>query len=185
MRSVIIAAALVLSPLAGAADYELDPAHSYVYFAIDHAGLAKSFGRFNDVQGTLSMDREAGTGSLAVTIAAESIDTNHQKRDDHTRSPDFLNAVEFPDITYKADKVTFNGDTATVEGELTVLGTTKPVTLNVSRIVCGNHVIYNYEACGFDATATVKRSEFGMNYGLPQAVGDEMQLFISAEARKL
>lgn len=185
MRSVICAAALMLTPAAWAADYELDPAHTYVYFAIDHAGLAKSFGRFNDVKGTLSMDQAAGTGSLSVTIAADSIDTHHQKRDDHVRSPDFLNAVEFPEITYKADKVTFTGDTATVEGELTVLGISKPVTLNVSRIVCGTHVIYKYEACGFDATTTVKRSDFGITYGLPQAVGDELQLSISAEARKL
>ena len=108
------------------------------------------------------MDREQGSGSLEVVIDADSIDTNHEKRDNHMRSPDFLNAVEFPEITFKSTEVSFEGeDKATVTGDLTVLGVTKPVTLDVINIVCGTHIIYNYEACGFEASATLKRSDFG------------------------
>ena len=182
-----ISAALLLTASASTlgADYKLDPAHTFVYFAVNHAALATAYGRFNKVEGTLSMDREQGTGSLEVVIDADSIDTNHEKRDNHMRSPDFLNAVEFPEITFKSTEVSFEGeDKATVTGDLTILGVTKPVTLDVSDIVCGTHIIYNYEACGFAASTTLKRSDFGMTYGLPDAVGDELRLFLSTEAVK-
>lgn len=168
----------------GAAEYEIDPSHTYPNFTVSHLGFSSQHGRFNNTQGTLVLDRENGRGAVDIVIDAASIDTGHDKRDDHLRSPDFLNAVEYPEITYKADKVTFQGDKqALVEGELTLLGVAKPVTLQVTDMVCGPHPRNQQELCGFSATASIKRSDFGMNYGVP-AIGDEMELTFQVEAYK-
>ena len=182
IKPLFAVAVLAVSTSALAAEYEIDPAHTYPNFAISHLGFSTMHGRFGNTSGTLTMDREAGTGAVDIVIDASSIDTGHEKRDEHLSSPDFLNAVEFPEITYKSTNVSFDGeDKATVEGELTILGETKPVTLNVDSIVCGTHPMNQKELCGFNATAQIKRSDFGMDYGLP-AIGDEMQLTFQVEA---
>ncbi len=185
MRRALIAIALTATaPVTLAADYMLDPAHTYPHFSIRHFGMSNMLGRFDKTEGTLSIDQEAGTGAVEVTIDAASINTGHEKRDEHLRSPDFLNVVEFPEITFKSTNVTFNGqDKATVEGDLTILGVTKPVTLDATSVVCGTHPMRGDPRCGIDATATIKRSDFGMTYGLPDAIGDEMQLIFEVEAQ--
>ncbi len=169
---------------AAGASYTIDPEHTYPYFKIDHLGFSMMQGRFNKTSGKLTVDLAGKTGSVDIKIDANSIDTAHEKRDDHLRSPDFLNAAEFPDITYKSTKVTIHDDkTATVEGRLTISGTTRPVSLNVTRINCGTHPMNNRELCGFDAHTTIKRSDFGVTYALP-AIGDEMRLEFAVEAYK-
>lgn len=183
MTSVAVAASLVV-PSAFAAKYDVDPNHTYPSFEISHLGFSTLRGRFNETKGTIEVDLEKQTGSVSIVINAASVDTAMQKRDDHLRSPDFLNVAEFPEITYKSTKVTFNGkNKATVEGELTIMGTTKPVTLDVYSINCGVHPMNKKEVCGFDAKASIKRSDFGITYGLP-AIGDDMTLLIEAEAIK-
>ena len=120
-----------------------------------------------------------------MVISAGSVSTGMKKRDDHLMSPDFLNAAEFPEITYKSTKVTINKDkTAMVEGNLTIMGVSKPVTLDVASINCGDHPMKKGAyICGFDAKGKFKRSDFGVTYGLP-AVGDEMKLHIEVEAAR-
>lgn len=186
MRKFFCTAALIMIPLtsAMAADtYTIDPAHTYPHFAINHLGFSTMHGRFNKTSGTLTIDQAKGSGSVDIKIDAASIDTGFEKRNDHLRSPDFLNAAESPEITYKSTKVTINGDKATVEGNLTIMGTSKPVTLNVTRFKCGTHPMNKKDVCGFDATASIKRSDFGVKYGLP-AIGDDMQLTFEVEAVK-
>lgn len=184
LRCCVITAA-VAAPAAEAADYRLDPEHTFVYFSVSHAAMATAYGRFNGVEGTLSMDRDAGTGALNVVLDAASVDTNHKRRDDHLRSPDFLNAVEFPEIVYRSTKVTFDdGDGARVDGELTLLGQSRPLSLRVTDITCGVHMFTKKDSCGFHATGTVKRSDYGMSYALPDGVGDELNLMLSTEAVK-
>ena len=186
MRKFLCAAALTIIPLTSslAADsYTIDPAHTFPNFTINHLGFSTMHGRFNKTSGKLTIDQAKGTGSVDITIDAASIDTGFEKRNEHLRSPDFLNAAESPEITYKSTKVTINGDKATVEGNLTIMGTTKPVTLNVVRFKCGVHPMNKKDVCGFDATAMIKRSDFGVKYGLP-AIGDEMQLSFEVEAVK-
>ena len=185
LKPMIISTALLL-PFAAAAEpvtYTIDPAHTFPYFAIDHLGFSTLHGRFNKTKGTIVIDQEAKTGSVKLVIDAESIDTGHKKRDDHLRSPDFLSAAEFPEITYQSRKISIDGDTATVEGDLTISGTTKPVTLDVSRISCGIHPFNKKEVCGFDASANISRSNFGITYGSP-GIGDTMQLTFSVEGIK-
>lgn len=188
MRKFILATALVALPfsvLHAAETFTIDPTHTYPHFKIDHLGFSTMQGRFNKSSGTLTLDKANKTGSVSIVIDATSVDTGMAKRDDHLRSPDFLNAAEFPEITYHSDKVVINADdTATVDGKLTIMGTSKAVRLQVSRIHCGLHPMDPKKkkyVCGFDATANIKRSDFGMNYALP-AIGDDMALSFEVEA---
>lgn len=107
-----------------------------------------------------------------------------KKRDAHLRSPDFFNTVEFPKATYKSTLVKFNGNTPTiVEGNLTLLGITKKVILTIAAFKCGKNPMNFKDMCGIDATANMKRSDFGMNYALP-GVGDDIKLTLEVEAYK-
>ncbi len=175
---------LVAATTAAAESYKIDPLHTFPYFEINHLGFSTMRGRFNSTKGTLDIDLKKKTGSVTIVIDASSIDTGVKKRDDHLRSPDFLSVEEFPEITFKSTKMTFNGENkATVEGELTITGKTKPVTLDVSQISCGIHPFNQKSVCGFDATAKIERSDFGVIYGLP-AVGDNMKLLFQVEGIK-
>lgn len=185
IRMTTIALAMLAMPftaVTAAQTYTIDPAHTYPYFKISHLGFSTMQGRFNSTSGTITVDMDNGTGSVDITIDAESIDTAHEDRDDHLRSPDFLNAMEFPEITYKSTEVTIHDDnTATVKGNLTIMGTTKPVTLDVTHIKCGPNPMNDTPTCGFDAHTTIKRTDFGMTFGVP-AIGDEMKLEFAVEA---
>ena len=185
MRKVSLAAALLLPLSAMAAEtYEIDPTHTYPNFEIDHLGFSTLHGRFGKTSGTLTIDWKKNTGTVDITIDAASIDTGFKKRDDHLRGPDFINVAEFPEITYKSTNVKIMGDKkAKVEGMLTIMDVSKPVTLEVERISCGTHPFNKQHVCGFDAEGSFKRSDFGVKYALP-AVGDEMMLNIEVEAIK-
>ncbi len=175
---------LLLLPMVVAADsYTIDPAHTYPNFRVDHLGFSTLHGRFGKTSGKLIMDQAKGTGSVEVIIDVASVDTGFKKRDDHLRSPDFFNAIEFPEIIFKSTRVTFAGEGAVVSGNLTIKGVTRPVTLEVSRVSCGIHPLNKKQVCGFDATTRFLRSDFGMKYALP-AVGDEIRLDIEMEAFK-
>lgn len=184
MRTAMITLAFLALPFSAfGASYTIDPAHTYPYFKIKHLGFSTMMGRFNKTEGKMTFDEAKGTGSVEITIDASSIDTAHEKRNKHLKSPDFLNTAEFPTITFKSTKASIKGGKGTVEGNLTMLGTTKPVTLAVTAMKCGAHPFNKKLLCGFDATATIKRSDFGVKYGLP-AIGDEMQLMFEVEAYK-
>jgi len=176
---------LAIGPVS-AASYKIDSAHTYPNFTISHLGFSKMHGRFGKTKGSLDMDLSAGTGAVNITIDAASVDTGFKKRDDHLRSPDFFNVVEFPEITFKSSSVKFNGkSSAVVNGKLTIMGVSKDVSLNVSDIKCGKHPFNPKlnEVCGFNATTDVKRSDFGIKYGLP-AIGDDVSIEIEVEATR-
>lgn len=188
MKKSFVVLALAAMPLSGFAaqeSYTIDPLHTFPNFTIDHLGFSTMHGRFGKTTGKLTVDREKGTGSVDVKIDAASVNTGFDKRDDHLRSPDFLNVVEFPEITYKSTKVTIKPDkTGVVEGNLTLAGVTKPVRLDVKRMNCAiNPMDPKKEkfVCGIDATAKIKRSDFGVKFALP-AVGDEMNIALEVEA---
>jgi polyisoprenoid-binding protein YceI len=167
-----------------AANYTVDPGHTYVSFAINHLGFSTMRGKFDKQSGSLSYDPAAKSASVTIEIDAASIDTGHDKRDEHLRSPDFINAVEHPTITFKSTKAGWSGDKlSSVTGNLTIMGVSKPVTLKVDSINCGEHPFNKKQVCGFDATGSIKRSDFGVNYGLP-AIGEVLDLQIELEAFK-
>lgn len=194
MPKVLAALVLAAAPLAATAaadSFTIDPTHASVLFAIDHLGLSTVHGRFDKFTGKFSIDRAAKKGDVDLTIDTASVNTNdndkgsrQRSRDEHLRSADFFNAAEFPKMTYKSTNVVFSGDNpATVEGNLTMLGVTKPVALKVDRFKCNAATATAKERCGGDASGKVKRSDFGMTRGIPQ-IGDELQLTVSFEGNK-
>ena len=124
-----------------------------------------------------------GTGSVDIVVNMASVNTGFKKRDDHLRGPDFFNSVEFPTMTFKSTKVVFKGKGAVITGNLTIKGVTKSVILDVASINCGVHPFNKKQVCGLDATTSIKRSDYGIKYGLP-AIGDEMKIEIEMEAVK-
>ncbi|MBI3902171.1 MAG: polyisoprenoid-binding protein [Nitrosomonadales bacterium] len=180
--AILIAASL---PLAAHADsYTIDPPHTFANFSISHMGFSTMHGRFDKSSGKVTLDRAAKTGSVDIAIETASVSTGFAKRDDHLKSPDFFNAAEFPTITYKSSAVKFKGDNpASVEGNLTMAGVTKPVTLTIDAIKCDTNPMNKKYECGVDASAQIKRSDFGVKYGLP-GVGDDIKLVFEVEAYK-
>ncbi|MEM8795182.1 MAG: YceI family protein [Pseudomonadota bacterium] len=176
-----------VSPAFAAAKYAIDPAHAWVNFAINHVGWAKALGSFREVTGNISFDPEnVEKSTLDVTINAASVDTNSKDRDDHLRSPDFLNAVEFPTITFKSTKVEKTGDrTGKVTGDLTMLGVTKPVTLDVQW---NDEKPLPWDAntvkTGFSAKGSLSALDFGMNKVSDFGLGPNLDLVIEIEAVK-
>ena len=184
MKKALTLASIALLPLGSlqAADFTIDPGHTYASFAVNHLGFSTMRGKFNEQKGTMKYDPASKSAEVSIEIEAASIDTGHDKRDEHLRGPDFLNTVEFPTITFKSTGVTWNGDKlATVTGNLTILSVSKPVTLTIDAINCGENPFTKQYTCGFDATGSIKRSDFGVTYGVPN-IGDEMDLQIEVEA---
>lgn len=186
MKKMLIISALAFLPVNAviAADYTVDPGHTYVSFSVSHLGFSTMRGKFNQQTGSLKFDPTAKQASVMIEIDATSIDTGHAKRDAHLQSPDFLNAVENPTITFKSTAATWNGNQpATVTGDLTILGVSKPVTLTITAMKCGPNPFNKKETCGFDATGSIKRTDYGVTYGAP-AIGETLDLQIEFEAVK-
>ncbi len=189
LSTAILACVVPLSVLAAPQTYNIDPVHSFPNFRINHLGMATVHGRFDRMTGKITLDQAAKAGSLDVKISAASISTGDGKRadgtrsrDDHLRSPDFFNAAEFPDISYKSTKFHFTGEVLdSIEGNLTLLGVTKPVKLTVTSFKCAPHPFSKKPMCGADAETSIKRTDFGMKFGVP-AISDEVKLTLGVEA---
>ena len=184
-NTLFLALALSLPLSAVAADsYTIDSSHTYPNFTISHLGFSTMHGRFDNTSGTVTLDKAAKKGSIDISIKTASISTGFAKRDDHLRGADFFNAAEFPTITYKSTAVHFDGDTPSmVDGNLTISGVSKPVRLTIDAFKCGVHPMNKKNICGANATTHIKRSDFGINYGLP-AIGDDVNLVFEIEAVK-
>jgi len=186
LTTLVAAAVAVAVALPGqAADsYTIDAGHTYPSFEIGHLGFSTQRGRFNKSAGKITLDRAAKTGSVEITIDVASIDTGNAKLQDHLKSEDFFAAAQFPTITFKSTALKFDGDRLTsADGDLTIHGVTKPVSLAVSAFKCGAHPFTKKELCGADASVTIKRSDFGIKYALP-AVADDVKLLLNVEAYK-
>lgn len=189
-RTLIAVACLALSALASAAatapsgNYKIDPAHSVAYFEVGHmGGISRFMGRFNDMNGDLVLDTPAKS-TIKVEIKTDSIDTKHEGLDKHLKSPDFFNAVQFPSLTFNSTAISLNGaGEGTVAGNLSLHGVTKPVTLKLKQIGSGKGM-KGETRVGYVATGSVKRTDFGMGYGVPGAATDEVDLRINIEAIK-
>lgn len=162
----------------------IDSAHTYPFFEINHLGWSTTRGFFRNIEGTATLDFAAKKGSAEIIINANSLDTGLNKRDEHLRSEDFLDVAKHPTITFKSDKLTFKGDKVMeAHGQLTLRGVTKPITLTFTQFKCGENPINKKHYCAGDATATIKRSDFGMTV-YPGAVGEEVKLLIQIEAAR-
>jgi polyisoprenoid-binding protein YceI len=187
----VIALAVPFGALAAPESYTIDPFHTFPNFEVNHLGMSNMRGHFGKTTGKFTIDHAAKTGSLDIAIQSASITTGdndksgrQRARDEHLRTPDFFNVAEFPAMTYKATSVKFNGDNpGTIEGNLTLLGVTKPVPLQVENWKCGPHPASKKEMCGGNASGTLKRTDFGMKFGVPM-LGDELKLWIEIEGYK-
>ena len=183
LAAVLVSAAFAL-PAIAADSYTVDPGHTYPSFEINHLGFSTMRGTFDATSGKITLDVAAKSGSIEITIDATSIDTGHGKRDEHLKSDEFFNVAKFPTLTYKASKLKFNGDKLSgADGDLTLLGVTRPVSLTVTAFNCGAHPMTKKPVCGANATAVIKRSDFGLTAYVP-AVGDEVKISIEVEAVK-
>lgn len=183
LTALLIATALSATALAAPEKFVLDTTHTYPSFEVNHLGFSITRGFFKETEGTLELDRAAKTGKLEATIKASSIETGLGKRDDHLRGKDFFNVAEFPTAVVKADKFTFEGDKPVkAEGNLTMLGVTKPVTLNITPMKCDMRMGKDF-VCGADVTTVIKRSDWGMKAYVP-FVGDDVKITVQVEAEK-
>jgi polyisoprenoid-binding protein YceI len=186
-RAPIVVLALTVASAAAAAEetYAIDPVHSQPIFEVRHMGFSTQRGSFGKATGKVTLDRAAKKGSVDVTIDTTSIKTIDPRLDTHVKSEDFFNVAKYPTITFKSSNFVFEGDRVVgMDGELTLLGVTKPVTLKVANDVCGEHPMNKKPMCGAEATTTIKRSDWGMKYGAPRAVSDEVKITIPIEAYK-
>ena len=186
MKSALaIAAALAALPaLAEVETYNIDPSHTFPAYEIGHFGYSFQRGRFNKTQGKITIDTAARTGSAEVTIDAASVSSGVEKLDENLRTPDFFNAERYPKIVFKSMDFTFDGDRVKqARGMLSMNGITKPVTLEVTHFKCAVNPMLMRKVCGADMSATIKRSDFEMKYGLPM-LADDVVLRINVEAIK-
>lgn len=181
----LAAAALFASPAtlqAETAVYEVDGSHSSVLWKIFHMNVSDFYGRFNDVAGKVALDdADPSKSSVQITLKADSIDSGNEKRDQHIKGPDFLNAKQFPEITLKSTKVSKVDDkTYAVDADLTLHGVTKPVSFKFTLTGTTKHPRSGKEVAGGRTEFTIKRSDFGINY-MPQGLSDEITVIASVE----
>lgn len=184
LAAAFAAFAVLATGSALAQSYTIDPSHTYPSFEADHMGISFWRGKFNKTSGTIVLDRANKTGTMDISIDPNSVDFGHDKMNEHAKGEKLFNVAQHPTITYKAKSIKFNGDTpVAVEGDLTMLGVTKPVPLKINKFKCIEHPMLKREVCGADAFAEFKRSDFGMDYGLPR-FAPEVKLAIQVEAVK-
>lgn len=187
-KTLLIASIIALSANSAAAapeKYSIESNHAFVMWSANHFGFSNQMGKFSDVTGTVNFDaKKLEDSSVDVTIGIASLSTGLQKFDDHLKSADFLDVKKFPTAKFVSTKITAQGkNKAKVDGNLTLHGVTKPVTLEVQINKVGTSMITQRETVGFSATTTIKRSQFGINYAVPN-VSDDVKLMIEVEANK-
>ncbi len=163
--------------------YKLDPTHTDVLVQWNHMGFSNPTAHFGNADGTLVYDAaDVGKSSVEVTLPLSGLNSFTAKFDEHLRSADFFDAAKFPTATFKSTKVEAAGtNKLTVTGDLTVKGVTKPVVLDVTVNGAGEHPMMKVPSVGFDATTTIKRSDFGVGAYAP-AVSDDVKIRITTEA---
>lgn len=180
---IALSSASVLAEVALNGSYKIDPAHSAVQFSVGHLGIGNMVGRFNTVAGNFNIDSK-GSSKVDVTIEVTSVDTNHEKRDAHLRSPDFFNVKQYPTMKFVSDKVSYNtqGEPVSVSGNFTMHGKTQNVTLTIKPVGAGKDPWGNYRA-GYTVTTVIKRSAFDMNF-MADGIGDDISITMNIEAIK-
>lgn len=188
MKRTLATALLSLTLVAGSAfaaplTYKIDPSHTDVTASWSHFGFSTPIAHFGQADGSITYDpAKVGASSVEVTLPLSGLNSHVPSFDEHLRSDDFFDAEKFPTVTFKSTSVKSAGEgKLTVVGDLTIKGITKPVTLEVTINKLGVHPLGKREAAGFSATATIKRTDFGLGLYAPN-VSDEVKLSITTEA---
>ncbi len=179
------AVAMGLTGVAQAAEYEIDPTHSFVEFKIQHLGYSFMYGRFNGVAGSFKYDAgKPAEAAIDVTVDTKTIDTNHAERDKHLRSGDFLDVDKFPKATFKSTGYTGDADGGKLAGVLTVHGVEKPVEIDLKKVGEGPDPWGGYRA-GFVGTYKMTRKDFGIDYDLgPASTSLDLEIGIEGIQKK-
>mgnify|MGYP001800849315 CR=1 FL=1 len=192
IRTLAGAAVLAFAATPAAADphrYELDPTHTTIAFMVEHIGYADTLGAFLEFEGSFTYDMDTQElGDVEITVKTASVQSFNEARDNHVRNKDFLDFELFPLLTFTADSGNTVSDTAgTVTGNLTLLGKTQPLTLDVTLKKAADYPFgHKRFTLGISARGTVERSAYGMNYAVENGfVGDEVQLIIETEAMRV
>jgi polyisoprenoid-binding protein YceI len=183
---VFVLATGIYAGTSHAADYTIDPSHTYPAFEADHlGGVSKWRGKIKKTDGKLSFDKAAKTGKVEVTMQMATIDFGFDKMNEHAIGPEIFDTEMFPTAQFVSDSFVFKGDKlVSVPGKLTLKGVTKPVTLKVNEFKCTLHPFAKREVCGADAEAVINRADFGVDYGVKMGFKPEVKLLISIEAIK-
>lgn len=193
LAAAITLAAMTLPAQAAPEKYEIDPEHFSIAMSVSHIGYYDQIGMFTEGSGGFRFDEETpAVSDIRVTVKTATFFSGHQKRDDHVRSADFLNAKEFPEMVFVGKQSVKTGErTGRIEGELTLRGVTRPMTLDVvwnksAEYPIGGGLFGGKPyVVGIDASGTLKRSDFGMTYAVENGlVGDEVTLMLGFEARR-
>ena len=166
-KALLISSALALTTVASAAlpsQWQLDDSHTRVGFSVNHLGFSTTMGHFNDVKGVINYDVKAPSKTnMSFTIATDSIDSNWDARDEHLKKAEFFNVAKYPTMTFKSTSVKFiNPQQAKVTGDFTMLGHTKPLTLDVTLNKIANSPLTKEPVIGFRATGNIDRAAYGM-----------------------
>ena len=181
----VAAATAMTAGAAQAANYAIDPTHTFVTFEISHFGATTNRARFDKKQGTVEFDRAAKTGKVDISIDATSVNSGTPPFDKHLQSADLFDAAKHPSIKFVSDKFSFNGDKVSeVTGQLTLLGKTAPVTLKATQFNCYDSPMLKREVCGGDFETTIDRTQWGMNYGVEWGFPKNVRLVVQIEAVK-
>ncbi|WP_372661663.1 YceI family protein [Hydrogenophaga sp.] len=188
MRKTLTLLALAATFTTGAvqaADYAIDPTHTFASFEIGHFGTSTNRGRFDKKEGKIAFDRAAKTGMVDISLDMTSVNTGTPMFDKHLQSADLFDAAKHPKARFVSEKFVFNGDKVSeVVGQLTLLGKTQPVTLKASQFNCYESPMLKREVCGGDFEATIDRTAFGLNYGVDWGFPKSVRLAIQVEAVK-
>ncbi|MDB6089897.1 MAG: hypothetical protein JWN85_2681 [Gammaproteobacteria bacterium] len=187
MKIALSAAVLAFaagSALAAPVTYDIDPAHTYPSFEADHmGGLSVWRGKLDKTSGKVVLDKDKSSGTVEITVDTSSIDFGHEKLNEHAKGPDMFDVAKYPTATYKGTLVKFkNGVPTEVDGEFTLHGVTKPLTLTINQFLCKPNPMTKKEVCGADASATFNRKDFGLGFGEAYGFKMDVKLAIQVEA---
>lgn len=185
-RIATLATVLAAATSASAAPetYAIDSTHTFPSFSYSHFGMSTQISKFDKTTGTVTLDKAAQTGAVDLAIDMTSVSTGYATFDEHIQGEDFLDTARYPTATFRSTRVTFEGERpASIDGDLTIRGVTRPVTLTVTHFAAMPHPMLKKDAIGANARTVIKRSEFGAGKYAPN-VGDEVTITVSLEAIK-
>ena len=185
LTAALILAAVAAAPaLAAPETFAVDSTHTFPRFSYNHLGYSIQMSRFDKATGTVTLDKAAKTAAVDIVIDTKSVNTGSATFNEHIQGEDFLDTAKHPTATFKSTKVVFEGDKpVSIDGNLTLKGVTKPVTLKVTAFHAMPHPMLKKDAIGANATTKVKRTDFNMGKNVPY-VGDEVTIDIALEAVK-
>ena len=184
LLTTLLFAALATTAAAAPVTYKVDSGHTFPSFEADHfGGMSVWRGKFNSTSGTIVVDKAAQSGTVDITIDTASVDTGNEKLNEHLKSGEFFDVAKIPNATYKGKLAKFkDGAPTEVQGELTLHGVTKPVTLTIKSFKCMPHPMKKKEFCGADVAATINREDFGVSWGKAFGFKMDVKLAIQVEA---